>query len=268
MIDTHCHLNFKSFAKDYDEVIQRAFANGVTKIINVGTSLDSSQKAIELAEKYDNLFAIVGVHPHHADKIEINGNWLNQLEDMGKHPKVIGIGEIGMDYFSYQSNGIVTPKIQREVFEAQIDLAHKLKLPLQIHHRQVGQELIEILSHHKNSLLPIPGMFHCFAGSREFLKKALDLGFYIGFDGNSTYQGLAKGETVELSEIANLTPLERIVCETDSPYLTPNPHRGKRNEPQYVILVGKFISEIKRVSYTTVVEQTTANVHRIFTKLK
>lgn len=268
MIDVHCHLNFHKFEADYDDVIKRAFAKGITKIINVGTSIESSQQAVRLAEEYDNLYAIVGIHPHHADKVEINGNWLNQLEDMGKHPKVIGIGEIGMDYFSYQSNGIVAPKLQRKVFEAQIELAYKQKLPLQIHHRQVGQELIDILTYYKNSLQSVPGMFHCFAGSKDFLRQVLELGFYIGFDGNSTYQGLAKGETVELSEIANLTPLERIVCETDSPYLTPNPHRGKRNEPQYVILVGKFISEIKRVSYTTVVEQTTANVHRIFTKLK
>src|SRR5205807_880052 len=107
---------------------------------------------------------------------------------IARHDKVIGIGEIGMDYYAYQSNGVVDTKLQKEVFEKQIELAHKLKLPLQIHHRQVGQELIDVLEYHKGSLLQIPGMFHCFAGSMEFLKKVLEMGFYIGFDGNLTYK--------------------------------------------------------------------------------
>ena len=288
MVDIHCHLNFHKFEDDYDEVIKRAREKGVTKIVNVGTKLDSSEWAVKLAEKYDDLYAIVGVHPHHADKIaeennqsstssdknnsslsEVEGlTWKKQLEKIATHPKVIGIGEIGMDYYSYASNGIVDPKLQVEVFEAQIELAHKLKLPLQIHHRQVGQELIDVLNHHKSLLLPVPGMFHCFAGSKEFLKQALDLGFYIGFDGNVTYKGIAKGETVELAELAKLTPLERIVTETDSPYLTPEPHRGKRNEPAHVIIVGHYLAQLKGVSFEEVVEQTTKNVHTVFKKLK
>ncbi|KKQ29657.1 MAG: Hydrolase, TatD family [Candidatus Levybacteria bacterium GW2011_GWA1_37_16] len=136
MIDVHCHLNFHSFEKDYDQVIKSAFEAGVTKIINVGTKIDSSQLAVELAQKYDNLYAIVGVHPHHADKPE--QGWLEELEKLAKKPKVVGIGEIGMDYFSYKSNDIVDPKLQKEVFIKQIELSHKLKLPLQIHNRQAG----------------------------------------------------------------------------------------------------------------------------------
>lgn len=289
MIDIHCHLNFHSFKNDYDEVIKRAFDNGVTTIVNVGTKLDSSRETVKLANEYENLWAIVGVHPHHADKIGITKNlpekqtseeaslegdeglpqdWVTQLEEIALHPKVIGIGECGMDYYSYQSNGIVDPKLQRQVFIAQIELAYKLKLPLQIHHRQVGMELINILKEYKSKLLPVPGMFHCFAGSKEFLKEALNLGFFIGFDGNLTYPGLAKGETVTLSEIAKLTPLDRIVCETDSPFLTPIPHRKERNEPQYVTLTAKFLADLKEITYDEIVEKTTENVYTVFTKLR
>lgn len=289
MIDVHCHLQFQKFEEDYDRVIQDAFAEGVTKIINTGTQLSSSRKAVEFADKYENLYAIVGVHPHHADKIQTNPEivensepkpdedalsksedlgdkdyWLKELEKITKHPKVIGIGEIGMDYFSYKSNGIVDPKIQQEIFEAQIELAHKADLPLQIHNRHAGEDVIKILKAKKHLLKSEPGMFHCFAGTREVLNDALDLGFAIGFDGNSTYKGLAPGETVELSELAKLTPLDRIVIETDAPYLPPVPHRGKRNEPKYAILTAKHIAELKGVSFETLVEQTDKNVYTIF----
>lgn len=284
MIDVHCHLNFHSFEEDYEQVIKDALKDGVTRIINVGTKLDSSRWAIEFAEKYEELYAIVGVHPHHADKLELNKeahagfeesikkpeveDWIEVLEEMTKHPKVIGIGECGMDYYSYQSNGIVDPKLQREVFEAQIDLSYRSRLPLQIHNRHAGEDVIEILRANKHKLLSVPGMFHCFAGSKEVLRNALDLGFFIGFDGNITYKGLAPGETVSLSDLAKETPLERLVVETDSPYLTPIPHRGKRNTPSYVIITAKYIAQLKDTTYEKFVEQTTKNVYTIFNKLK
>jgi TatD DNase family protein len=278
MIDVHCHINFHKFEEDYD----------------------SSQEAIDLAEKYDELYAIVGVHPHHADKVELNreaedslssrGNeatersqeislrqpadrndkelWIKTLEEMTKHPKVVGIGECGLDYYSYQSNGIVDPKLQKEVFESQIELSHRAGLPLQIHNRQAGEDVIDILKHHKILLLSVPGMFHCFAGSETVLKDALDLGFFIGFDGNITYKGIAKGETTDLKDIAKMVPLDRIVLETDSPYLTPHPYRGQRNEPAYGILVAEFIADLKGISYEALVEQTDKNVYTMFKKLK
>lgn len=290
MVDAHCHLNFHAFEKDVDQVIKRAFDARVDKIINVGTSIESSQRAVELAQKYDNLYAIVGIHPHHADKIfsprhpersegSLYGtdgdsspakrvrndvSWLEELEDLAQKPKVVGIGEIGMDYYSYKSNGIVDPKRQKEVFEAQIKLAHKLKLPLQIHNRHAGKNIIDILLNHKSYLLNPPGMFHCFAGDMDFLKNALELGFYIGFDGNITYKGLAPGESVELKELAIQTPLDRILVETDSPYLTPQPHRGSRNEPTYAIITAKFIAQIKGLSFEKIVEQTTQNAEILF----
>ncbi len=268
MIDSHCHLNFHAFSKDVDEVIKKAQDAGISKIINTGTKLDSSAHAVQLAEQYDNLYAIVGVHPHHADKIEEEQDWVDKLKQMTKNPKVVGIGEIGMDYFSYHSNGIVEPKLQKRVFEQQIMLAHQTGLPLQIHNRQAGDDVIEILRTHKNYLQTIPGVFHCFAGSMEVLKKALDLGFFIGFDGNLTYPGLAPGETTALPDIAKYVPLERILCETDSPYLTPVPHRGQRNEPQYVILVGHKIADLKQIPYQLVMEQTMKNTYTVFKRLK
>lgn len=262
MIDVHCHLNLKGFEKDLDEVIKRATDAGVEKIINTGTSLESSKRAVELASKYENLYAIVGIHPHHADKLT-NG-WENELENIAKNEKVLAIGEIGLDYYSYASNGIVDPKIQKEVFLTQIKLANKMNLPLQIHNRQAGEDVIEILLNHKSYLLNSPGMFHCFAGSREVLKSALQMGFYIGFDGNITYDGIAKGESVELSTLCQLTPLDRIVTETDAPFLTPIPHRGSRNEPSYVIITGRKIAEIKAISYEALDKISTDNVNKIF----
>lgn len=274
MIDVHCHLNFHAFEKDYDEVIKSAFQAGVTKIINVGTKLDSSQKAVKLAKEYENLFAIVGIHPHHADKPLLgchpeqvlgSNDWLMRLERIAKNPKVVGIGEIGIDYYSYKSNDIVNPNLQKEVFIKQIELAYKLKLPLQIHNRHAGKDIIDIILNHKSYLLNPPGMFHCMSGNLEFLKKVLSLGFYIGFDGNITYSGLAPGEKTDLKELVKYTPMDRILVETDSPFLTPQPHRGSRNKPEYVIITGKFIAKIKGLSFEKLEAKTTANAIKLFT---
>jgi len=262
MVDVHCHLQFQAFENDYDAIIQQAFKDGITKIINVGTKLDSSQKAVEFAEKYENLYAIVGVHPHHADKHDLSSDWLSQLEKLAQNKKVLAIGEIGLDYYSYQSNGMVDPALQKQLFIEQMRLANKLKLPLQIHNRHAGEDILKILEEHKLLLQKTPGMFHCFAGSKEILKKALDLGFYIGFDGNITYKGLAPGETVSLSELAKLTPLERIVIETDSPY--PIPFRGQRNEPKHAIITAEFVAQIKELPFEELIVQTDKNVYNLF----
>lgn len=269
MIDAHAHLNFKAFEKDVDAVVKNAFENGVTKIINVGTKIDSSQKAVELTQKYENLYASVGIHPHHADKLDIN--WEEELTKLARQPKVVAIGECGLDFFSYQSNEIVNPKTQKEVFIKQIEIAHKLKLPLQIHNRQAGppvgeagKEILTILEGHKSYLLNPPGMFHCLSGDPAFLKKVLALGFYVGFDGNITYAGIAKGETVDLKELVKYAPLERLILETDSPYLAPEPLRGSRNEPKNVIIVGQFIASLKKISFEKVREATERNTDELF----
>ncbi len=262
MIDAHCHLNFQAFANDYDEAIKRAIKAGVEIMLVTGTSIESSQKAVELARKYKQIYAIVGVHPHHADKVE--KGWDKEIERLAKLPKVVGIGEVGMDYYSYQSNGIVDPKIQRKVFEKQIEISLANKLPLQVHGRHAGKDILEIVSGYKNQLLNPPGMFHCFAGNLEYLEKVLELGFAVGFDGNITYKGLAPGEDTTLSELVEHTPLKRLITETDAPYLSPVPYRGSRNEPSYVIIVGSSIAKIKQTSFDEVDSATSANARRIF----
>lgn len=262
MVDAHCHLNFHAFDKDYDAVIKRAHAKGVETIINTGTSIESSSKAVELAQKYENLYAIVGIHPHHADKVE--KDWDKKIDALAKMPKVVAIGEIGMDYYRYESNGIVDPKLQRRIFERQIEISIENKLPLQIHGRHAAKDIIEIISGFKEQLLEIPGMFHCFAGNIDYLEKVLEMGFCVGFDGNITYKGLAPGENTSLSDIVKHTPLEKLITETDAPYLTPEPMRGSRNEPSYVIIVGNSIANIKNTSFEEVEKATTENVRRIF----
>jgi TatD DNase family protein len=262
MIDAHCHLNFHAFDKDYDAVIKRALEKGVEIIINTGTSIESSTKAVKLAQKYENLYAIVGIHPHHADKVK--KDWDKKIDALAKMPKVVGIGEIGIDYYSYQSNGITDPKLQRKIFERQIEISIENKLPLQIHGRHAAKDILEIVSGFKDQLLEIPGMFHCFAGDIDYLEKVLEMGFCVGFDGNITYKGLAPGENTTLADLVKHTPLERLITETDSPYLTPAPHRGFRNEPSYVIIVGNSIANIKNISFEEIEKATSANAHRIF----
>lgn len=262
MIDVHTHLNFPKFDKDRKEVIKRAKEKGVEKIINVGTSIKESKNVVELSEKYEDLYAIVGVHPHDADKLD--ENWLSELEILAKKPKVVGIGEIGLDYFQHEVKNEVNHKIQKEIFIKQIELSIKLKLPLQIHSRKAAVDIIEILKTFKNELLDIPGMFHCMAGNLDYLKNVLDLGFFIGFDGNITYEGLAPGEDTLLTDLVRNTPLERIVVETDAPFLTPIPYRGSRNEPSYVIIVGEFIAKTKGTSFDEVNKITTQNSKKIF----
>ena len=262
MIDIHCHLNFPQFDNDLEEVIKRAADNGVEKIVNVGTSIKESEKVIRLSQKYENLYAIIGIHPHDADKLD--KNWLEKLEELTKNPKVIGIGEIGLDYFQADLGRSVDHEIQKEVFKKQIELSIKLKLPLQIHSRKASDDIIEILKTYKKELLEIPGMFHCMAGDLNYLKNVLELGFYIGFDGNITYKGLAPGENTMLSALAENTPLEKTVIETDAPFLTPIPHRGGRNEPSYVIITANSIAKIKGTSFDEVNKQTSENSKKIF----
>jgi TatD DNase family protein len=179
---------------------------------------------------------------------------------LAKSKKVVAIGETGLDYFGDNIN----KKEQHELFEKQIEIAKKLNLPLMIHNRQAGEDIVKVLSSHKSCLLNPPGLFHCFSGTVELLEKVLSLGFYVGFDGNITYKGLAKGETTALSDLVKQTPIEKIICETDAPYLTPIPHRGERNEPGYVIIVADSIGHIKGIPTEEVIEKTTINAHTVF----
>ncbi len=270
MVDVHCHLNLHKFDNDYDEVIRAAYDAGVTTIVNTGTSIPSSRKAVELASKYKNLYAIVGIHPHHADKsdIEFEGelhkDWLLELEKLAKLPKVIGIGEIGLDYFSYKSNGTVEKKLQTDVFRAQIELSIKLSLPLQIHNRLAWDDTLNILLDYKSKLQDPPGMFHCYSGSIEFTKKVLRAGFYLGFDGNITYEGLPPKEDTALIDLVRYAPIDRILTETDSPFLSPEPFRGERNTPSNITVILEFIAKEKQIAYNELKLQINSNFHKVF----
>lgn len=270
MVDVHCHLNFHAFDKDVDEVAKRAFDAGVRAIVNVGTSIPSSRRAVELAHKYENMYAIVGVHPHHADKAdvefegEIQKDWFENLRRLAREEKVIGVGETGLDSHYYESNGIVDKDLQEDAFRKQIELSISLGLSLQVHNRQSGEDIVRILSEYKSRFQDPPGMFHCFAGSFEVLKRTLNLGFYVGFDGNVTYKGIAKGETVELKELAKYTPMNRILVETDAPFLAPVPLRGQRNEPKNVIIVGQYLAKLKSLSFEEFERATESNFERVF----
>lgn len=270
MVDVHCHLQFKSFNEDADEVAKRAFDAGVDIIVNTGTSIPSSRQAVDFAQKYEKMYAIVGVHPHHADKAdqefegELQHDWFENLRKLASEPKVIGIGEIGLDYHKYKSNGIVDRNLQFDAFRKQIELSIEMKLPLQIHNRLAGEDIISVLKEYKNEFQNPPGMFHCFAGTIKVLEDALELGFYIGFDGNVTYPGIAPGEAVALPELAQKVPLDRMVVETDSPFLTPVPLRGTRNEPKNVIIISEFLASLKDVTYEKFDEAVNSNFSKLF----
>ncbi len=271
MVDVHCHLNLHKFDDDYDVVIKDAIKADVTTIINTGTSIPSSRKAVELAQKYEGLYAIVGVHPHHADKSdvefegELHEDWLKELEKIAtSSEKVIGIGEVGMDYFYYKSNGIVEKKLQEEAFRAQIELSIKLGLPLQIHNRLAWDDTLDILLDYKSKLQDTPGMFHCYSGTVEFTRKVLDAGFYLGFDGNITYKGLPPKEDTALVDLVRYAPIDRILTETDSPFLAPEPLRGKRNTPANIPVIVEFIAKEKGISYNKLKLQIEANLKAVF----
>ncbi len=272
MIDTHCHLNFHKFENDIDEVIGRALEAGVEIIVNTGTSIPSSRQAVELAQKYSQLYAIVGIHPHHADKAdkefegEIQNDWLEKLEELARQPKVIGIGEIGMDYWNYRSNGIVDNTLQEDAFRKQIELSIQLGLPIQIHTRLAWDDTLSILGDYSSKLQRVPVMFHCFSGSIDFARKVLEMSIYVGFDGNITYGGIPPRETTSLIDLVDYVPLDRILTETDSPFLSPVPKRGTRNEPQNVIIVSEFIADRKKVPLSNFNKIIHDNFNEVFGK--
>lgn len=272
MIDAHCHLNFHRFENDTDEVIRDALEKGVSIIVNTGTSIPSSRQAVELAQKYPQLYAIVGIHPHHADKTdrefegEIQNDWLEKLGELARQPKVIGIGEVGMDYWNYRTNGIVDCALQEKAFRLQIELSIQLQLPLQIHTRLAWDDTLSILSNYKRDLQEVPGMFHCFSGSVDFARRVLDMGFYVGFDGNITYGGIPPGEDTSLQDLLDYVPVDRILTETDSPFLAPVPLRGTRNVPQNVIIIAEFISDRKKIPLSKLEEIIHDNFSAVFGK--
>lgn len=251
LFDTHAHLNAEQFADDQDEVIRRAKENGVDKIVNVGFNRETIPSSLALAEKYDFIYTAVGWHPQDAkDMREEDFDW---LRDLSKHEKVIAIGEIGLDYYWDTS-----PKdVQQKIFRQQIQLAKELNLPIIIHDREAHQDIVDILRQEKAS--EVGGIMHCFSGSLEMAKECLDMNFYISFGGPVTFKNAKKPK-----EVAKQVPLERLLMETDCPYLTPEPFRGKRNESSYVKYVAEAIAQLREMETEELVKVTYHNAMNLF----
>ena len=250
LIDTHAHIYYEDFAQRIEEVIQSASDNGVEKIITVGVDLKSSEECIKLAEKFPSVFATCGYHPHEA--VKAPKRYLYELENMAAHPKVVAIGEMGLDYHYNFSD----PKIQQKVYREQLELAVALQLPAVVHCRNSDDDILQGI----NESACENGVIHCFASNVEFAEKILETGFHISFTGMITF-------VKELEEVVIEIPLERMMVETDSPYLSPKPHRGKKNEPKNVLHVAEKIAKLKEIDLEEVAESTTETAMNLFTKL-
>lgn len=251
LFDTHVHLNAEQFNDDLQEVIDRAIAEGVTNMVVVGFDELTIKKAIELAEEYDFIHASVGWHP--VDAIDMTAEHLDWLKELASHPKVVALGEMGLDYYWDKS-----PKeVQKEVFRKQIRLAREVKLPIIIHNRDATADIVEILK--EENAGEVGGIMHCYSGSVETALECIGMNFYISLGGPVTFKNAKKPK-----EVAESIPLDRLLVETDCPYLTPHPYRGNRNEPAYVKLIAEEIAGLKGLSFEEIAEATTQNAKKLF----
>lgn len=248
-MDTHCHLDFPEFDKDREDVISRSKEAGIENIINIGTSLQGSQASLELANRYEYIYATVGVHPHEADSFD--DKTYSAIKELAGKDKVVAIGETGLDYY----RGYSKAENQKALFSSLILLAKDLNLPLAIHSRMAEADTLKILK----KAMPVRCVLHCFSGNEDFLKECLDLGFFISFTCNVTFK-----KADNLRHIVNAAPLEKILLETDAPYLSPEGFRGKRNEPLNVKILAEALSVIKQVKVEEVAKATTANARQFF----
>lgn len=248
--DTHAHLDDLSYKQDFLEVADRMKVAGISRVTNVGYDLLSSERSVKLAQDYEFMYAAIGVHPHNAE--EANDETWKNLLNLVKQPKVLAWGEIGLDYY----RDLSPRPIQKEVFIHQIELANEVGLPIVIHNRDAHQDVMEIIKTHPPQH---GGIFHCYSGSWEMAKVLLNKGFYLSFAGPVTYKNAR--HTIEVAKYA---PLDRILVETDSPYLAPEPRRGKRNEPTYVVEIVKKLAEIRNVPFEELAMQTMRNAETIF----
>ena len=258
MIDTHTHIDFKEFDDDREEIIKRFFDGGGEKLINVGCTLESSKRSYKLAKNNENLFASAGIHPHDADTVD--ENVLKMIEEIAMHYKTIAIGEIGLDFFK----STTSREIQVQAFRAQLELAQNHNMPIIIHCRDAYNDLINILEEYKTSNWK--GVIHCYTASWEIAEEFLNLGFFIGFTGIVTYykDKTEPNEEPEIYRTIKNMPLDKILIETDCPYLSPIPERGKRNEPLFVKHVAEKIARIKKTSFEEIENQTNKNAIKLF----
>lgn len=251
LIDSHVHLDDKRFNKDRDNLIKGLKDDGIEMVINIGADLQTSIASVSLAEKYDNVYAVVGVHPHSAK--EVDESTIEILKSFSSREKVLAIGEIGLD-FHYDNS----PRdVQKKWFIEQLKLAKEVDLPVVIHTREATQETFDILKEAQDGTLR--GVLHCYSGSVEMALEYIKLGFYISIAGPVTFNN-----SRVLKEVVKAIPLDKLLVETDCPYLTPEPNRGKRNEPAYVKYVAGEIAEIKGISFEELAKATNNNTKELF----
>ena len=253
LIDTHCHLDFHAYAEDLGEVLARALAARVGRIIVPALDLENSRTVLKLAERHPMILAAVGVHPN--SSADWQSGWIAKLRHMASHDRVVAIGEIGLDYYRDYS-----PKpVQQEAFAAQLPLARELNLPVIIHNRQADDDVLRLLRSTSGSDKTGNGVLHSFATSWSTAEAALGLGYYLGFTGPVTFKNAA-----ELRGVAAQVPLDRLLVETDGPFLTPHPYRGRRNEPAYVQYIARRLAEVKQVTEEEFARRSSENAARLF----
>tara|TARA_B100002049_G_scaffold38002_1_gene25214 strand:+ start:3530 stop:4291 length:762 start_codon:yes stop_codon:yes gene_type:complete len=248
LTDTHCHLYYQDLRNDIPAVLNRAAKLGVNRFICVGTNIQDSKKCLELANAHEKIYATAGVHPH--DAKDTPKDYLDQICDLLKFDKMIAAGEMGLDYY----RNISEPEIQNRVFREQMELAQSLRKPVIFHNRDADADMLKVLSDFPN----VTGVAHCFSSNLETAKAFLDMGYYISFAGNLTFKNS------HLPEVAKGLPLDRILVETDSPYLSPVPYRGKPNEPGRTRFVAEKLAEIHNVSLDVIAKKTSENATALF----
>ena len=248
LIDTHCHLFFDELKEDLSSVLKRAADLGVTKFICVGTNIKDSKESYNLALDYENIFSTAGVHPH--DTEEVAENYIDELYNLLKNKKVVAVGEIGLDYFKELSD----ISVQKKIFAEQLELAQKINKPIVFHNRDSDDDIINTLSEFPN----VYGVAHCFSSTYDVAKKLIDMGFYISFSGNLTFKNS------HLPDVAKRLPIDRLLVETDSPFLSPVPYRGKTNEPGRARFVADLLARLHNLSINEVAQITTTNAKAIF----
>jgi TatD DNase family protein len=248
LTDSHCHLFYDEIFQDIDNILIRSKDLGVNRFICVGTNINDSLLSLDISEKFESVYCSAGIHPHDAQNVD--KDYIQQIELMMKSKKMIAIGEIGLDYF----RNISSKKSQIKVFNELLQLADNINKPVIFHNRNADEDIIDILSSYPNVI----GVSHCFSSSLSTAKKLLDLGYYISFSGNLTFK------KSKLPSVAKYLPLDRLLVETDSPYLSPEPFRGKPNEPGRVRYVAEKLAEIHNISFESIAEQTTKNINKLF----
>lgn len=254
LFDTHCHLMDKQFADDLDEVIKRARAEGVARIVVPAVDLDTAHQVIRIAETYDGIYAAVGIHPESAK--DVPAAHYDEIERLARHEKVVAIGEIGLDYYW---DAAPRPE-QQAVMARQVEIAQRVELPIIVHNRESTADVIDLLQ--RMDVAKSGGVMHCFNGSEADAKQCLEMGMYISFGGPVTFK-----KADDVRAVAATIPDDRILVETDSPYLSPHPFRGKRNEPSRVKLVAEQIAEVRGVTLEAFAEWTTKNALSLFGKV-